>query len=812
MRSLVISAVLVAALAGCGSSSSPCGDGVAVPQLTLTSGGLTIEVSTAGYALTVRDASGAALVTGGNLGWTSGTFGVGKALYNGYFFFEPHFDPWRAELKVVAASQTATSLDVTLRGADDVCVKVSHIVRDGALRVEAHADGVTPRAWQVGFASPATEGFLGLGERYDRVDHRGLAVYNWPEEGGLTNGEAEPPGPNNPIPNGGTMTYYPVPFFLSTAGYGFWLDTTYFNQFELATEAPDAWRAWEVGPTLAFEIYAPRPSDTRPWPLQLLDTFTAATGRPMIPPAWSFGPRRRINANGMVGAVSEIQAMRDQDLAITQADDTLHFQPDGSDLGHEAEIRAWVKAANDLGYKMIGYFNPYFASDPASPLATTTAAGIASGYFLKAADGTPGTVTLISGSLLSVYTVDVTFPDAVTWFTHQFQRALDLGYAGWMYDFGEYVQGTWTSHDGQTGVSLHNAFPVLYDRAAHDALEQLRPGDWYYYARAGYTGAQQYAPMTWSGDPDASFGQAEGLPAQVRAAITLSMSGVAHVGSDIGGYKCQHNGVDTANGELLARWIEAGAMSSDMHDEDACSGGGTKATIWSSPEAQTAWRTYARLHTRLQPYLSSLAATAHATGAPVVMSPYLLHPERRELATVDAAFYFGPSLYAVPVVTRGATTVTTTLPPGNLIDWRDGTLYAGGLGGVTATLPAPITELPLLLVDGGLLPLLDPTIDTLATETSAAVIGPTDVADVYDVVGAISKATGHAGFTLAGGATLAASYDGAAIACAGCTVTRVGPRVQRVQVEATADVAAGGLALHMTGVTRRVRWDVYVID
>ena len=96
-------------------------------------------------------------------------------------------------------------------------------------------------------------------------------------------------------------------------------------------------------------------------------------------------------------------------------------------------------------------------------------------------------------------------------------------------------------------------------------------------------------------------------------------------------------------------------MSSDMHDEDACSGGGTKATIWSSPDAQTAWRTYGKLHTRLGPYMSALAAHAHATGTPLVMSPWLVHPERRELATVDAAFYFGPSLYAVPVVTRGAT-------------------------------------------------------------------------------------------------------------------------------------------------------------
>ena len=414
---------------------------------------------------------------------------------------------------------------------------------------------------------------------------------------------------------------------------------------------------------------------------------------------------------------------------------------------------------------------------------------------------------LISGGTLTVYTMDPTNPDAVAWFTAQFKRALDLGYVGWMYDFGEYVQPGWVASNGMTGEQLHNLFPVLYDKAAHDALEQMLPGDWYYFSRSGYTGSQQYAPMTWSGDPDASFGDAEGLPAQVRAALTLSMAGVAHVGSDIGGYKCLHNAPDTANGELLARWIEAGAMTSDMHDDDACSGGSGKATIWDSPDAQAAWKTYAKLHTRLGAYMSSLAQTAHTTGQPVVMSPYLVHPEVRALAPIDTAFYFGPSLYAIPVVTRGATTVTTTLPPGEFIDWRDGSLRDG-----TVTLPAPLRELPLLLVDGGLVPLYDASIATLAPETNASVVGPSDVADVFDVAGAVSKATGKATFTLADGGTLTATYSGAAISCAGCTVTQVGARVQRVQVTTTADTTAGGLALASTNVTRKLRWDIYVID
>lgn len=798
---------IVAVLLAVGCGSDPlCGSGKVEAQYTLSNASMTVVVKTAPYSIEVRDSAGAVVLGAasgsgdgyGTVGWTTGKASVEKYVDQGYFTFGANLDAWRDHGRVVSATASAGKLDVVVETGDG-CVEISHVIRDGALRVEAHRvkPAGTPRAWEVAFAAGSDEGFLGLGERYDAVDHRGMSLYNWPEEGGLTEGEDVPGSPGNPFPNGPTMTYYPVPFFLSTAGYGFWLDTTWRNQFDFASERTDAWRAWHIGPDLAFEVYVGTP-------LAIIDAFTAATGRPMVPPAWSFGPRRRINRGAMIGSVSELQAMRDNDLAITSADDTEHFSPNGNDIGHEAELRAWVQGAAALGYKMIGYYNPYYAADPSSPLASLTQEGVANGYFLGSGSG-PATVTLISGALLDVYTVDVTNAAAVGWFTAQFKRALDLGYAGWMYDFGEYVQPDWVASDGESGLELHDRFPVLYDKAAHDALEQLAPGDWYYFSRSGYTGSQQYAPMTWGGDPDASFGQLEGLPAQVRATITLSMAGVAHVGSDIGGFKCIHNTPDTANGELLARWIEAGSMSSDMHDEDSCSGGGTKATIWDSPDAQAAWKVYARLHTRLQPYMVALAQQAHTSGQPLVMSPWLVHPERRALAPLGDELYFGPGLFVAPVVERGATTKSVVFPPGNFIDWRDGTLYTGD---ATVTVPAPLRELPLFLVDGQLVPMLDATIDTLAPESDASIVGPDDVAGVYDVVGVLSPATGAAHFTLADGTTLDATYTGGLTACAGCTVTTIGARVKRVQITGP---VTGALTTSAT-TSRQVRWDLYLVD
>src|SRR5205807_908101 len=83
------------------------------------------------------------------------------------------------------------------------------------------------------FQLPADEHFFGLGERLVTVDHRGRHFECWTEEGGIGQGESVAPGPNNPGPNGPGMTHVPIPFYLSTRGYGLYLETTFRTGFSL---------------------------------------------------------------------------------------------------------------------------------------------------------------------------------------------------------------------------------------------------------------------------------------------------------------------------------------------------------------------------------------------------------------------------------------------------------------------------------------------------------------------------------------------------------------------------------------------------
>ena len=237
---------LVLMLAACGSDPL-CGSGKVADQLTLANAGMTVIVTTSPYSLEVRDAAGTTVLAGagagsgdgyGTLGWTSGKAAIEKYVDQGYFTFGANLDPWRDHGKVVSATQTADRIDVVVE-AGDGCVEISHVLRDGALRVEAHRTQPKgdPRAWEAAFTTPADEGFLGLGERYNRVDQRGDGALLLARRGrARPRARRMPASPSNPFPNGEAMTYYPVPFFLSTRGYGFWLDTTWRNEFDFASD------------------------------------------------------------------------------------------------------------------------------------------------------------------------------------------------------------------------------------------------------------------------------------------------------------------------------------------------------------------------------------------------------------------------------------------------------------------------------------------------------------------------------------------------------------------------------------------------
>ncbi len=814
--------------------SVSCGDAAAPPPVDIASGPARVHVELDPFVIVVFDSAGNEVLRslGGDAG---GAYGSPAATRDdgpdsvtgipGWDGYRPDERAWvhaRAARLVSRTPERASFALAASGGRIEIDVAASGAKVTITTRVASAEATPAASAWNklaLSFALAPDEHFFGLGERYASVDHRGLSLYAWAEEGGTGTGEdVDPRAPESLVPNGPSMTYFPVPFFLSSRGYAMHLRTTYRTETHLGSERPDAFRVAANAVELAADVYVH--SD----PKASLDEFTRDTGRPFVPATWVFGPRRRVAYDDYVGDVEEWRMLRVRGVPTTGLDDATHFLPARSELGREDVLRQWVETAHAHGYKVMAYANPHVSTSmPAA--AEDLAYGKDHGLFALSPDGAVAETFFVSGGAQTVATLDLTRPEAVLWFQDLLRRTLALGYDGWMQDFGEYVRRPWRFADGRTGDAVHNEFPVLSAKAAHDLLVRERGDDFLFFVRSGYTGTQVYVPAVWGGDPEATFDATQGIPAMLRAGLSLGMSGVPFWGSDVTGFKCLTD--FPRDKEMYLRWAELGAVSPIMMEQNACAnplGRREKWTLWSDDETIDVYGKMARLHTRLAPYFEVLAREAHLSGLPVMRHPFLLYPREPQAWRVESAFFLGPSLWAAPVVRRGARTKETWLPPGLWVDVDDFTVHEGGR---TVVIPAPLAKLPLFLADGGIVPMLDASVETLAPATDPDVVTAERVGDRLDVLVVLS-AGAEARIVLADGTELVARRtssagsesglpasppDAVAICEGGCVWTGTTGDVERLRLTTplveTSSVTHGDLVLEARGPrARRIRWDV----
>lgn len=660
--------------------------------------------------------------------------------------------------KVLARSDTI--LDLEIAGDSDAPARVLVELEGQRVHVRAVVAGEhtgLENQLSFGFVMPDDARVFGGGERFGPLNHRRQCLYAWSEEGGLGLGEDTPASIRNPAPNGVSMTYFPVPFFhvrTESSGYGLFLNTTLRTTACFGADRDDVMRTTVNGDALELVVYV---DDD---PLKVLDLYTEDSGRPFEPAPWVWGPRRRVSPNAKVAAYDnapEIELLRRFHVPTTGVDDAVHLLPARSELGREDELRAWINDAHSWGYKVMAYNNPYISTSIATA-SDDLAFGIANDLFLKDDQGNIGEVFFVSGTSQTLATIDLTNPDGVLFFQNLLRRSLALGYDGWMHDFGEYVRRGWTSHSGDVGEVLHNRFPVLSAKAAHDLLVEERPDDFLFFVRSGYAGTQAFVPAVWGGDAEATFDETQGIPSAFHSGLNLSLSGVPYWGSDTTGFKCLTDA--PKDKEVYLRWAQLSATSPIFMEQNACVGigRGTKWSLWNDEETIEVYAAQARLHTRLQPYFRQLARDAHATGAPLLRAPFFAAPFDARSLDVDDAWFLGDALYVAPVLKRGQIARPVYFPPGHrYLDLRDNTLHDGG---TEATVDAPLQELPLFLVEGVLLPLLDNEVETLAESSREDVVDAFDRADVLDVAVAL-KDGAEATTTLKDGTVIHVARDGA---------------------------------------------------
>jgi alpha-D-xyloside xylohydrolase len=552
------------------------------------------------------------------------------------------------------------------------------------------------------------EGFYGLGEYFDAAEHRGrvraMQLEYDPDIESMYN-----------------EAHVPVPFVIGTRGWGLFVENPYAAVFDVAAAADDRVTAtFGTGPGTAdgllFHLYAAN------HPIDVVRHYYATTGAPVLPATWALGPwiwrDENMDQAEVEADIAEIRAL---DLATSAI---WIDRPYASEVGafdfspaKFTDPPAMISKIRDLGLRLALWHVPYVDDVPGNAAARMAAE--TSGYF-------PPEVALLTSDWEEP--IDFTNPDAFDWWQDQIRTYTDMGIEGFKLDYAEDVtcgiaggRTAWQFADGSSERTMHSQYVRLYHQVY---AETLPDSGGFLLGRAGTYGDQTNVSVIWPGDLDAtmtehgemvdgpdSYTSVGGLPAAVAAGLSLGPSGFPLFASDTGGYR--HSPPDK---ETFTRWFEHTALTPVMQVGNSASQVPWQFTPENGfDEEMLAWyRDYARLHTRLFPYVWTYIRKLADDGRPIVRPLGLAYPELG--VHPSDTYLLGRNLLVAPVVERGATDRTLTLPPGKWVDWWTGEVFNNS-NTAEITVAAPLETLPLFLREGGIVPLLRPTIDSLAPTT-----------------------------------------------------------------------------------------------
>jgi alpha-D-xyloside xylohydrolase len=589
----------------------------------------------------------------------------------------------------------------------------------GTLDVRAAADGrfsATLRAddpgsvamYRAGVDVLESEGLYGMGESFDDVEQRGKlrAMQLEVDELESANNEA----------------HVPIPLLVGTRGWGLFVESSFPGAFDVARTSPTRAEA-TYGTGLASNRGLTFHLLGAEHPLDVTRRYYELTGFPKLPAPWATGPLVWRDENeDQAQLEADLETMRALDLPVSgvwidrpyaTAVNTFDFDP-----AKFPEPRALVEKAHALGYRIGLWHTPYLDEE-----STATAS-------LRAEAEEKGYLPLEVGLLLNGWgkPIDFTSPGAMDWWRGLLEPYARLGFEGYKLDYAEDVvpgvfgaRNVYRFHDASDERTMHRGYTLDY----HETYAAMLPEDGgMLLCRAGKWGSQTLGPIIWPGDLDARMWRHRevveekgetiravgGLHAAMVASVSLGPSGFPFFGSDTGGYR--HAPPDK---ETFRRWFEHTALTSVMQI-----GTSTNDVAWEfdDPELLASYRSYTRLHLRLFPYTWTLARAIGRTGTPI-QRPFGLAEPEAGVHPSDQYFY-GDALLVAPVTDPGVVARDVAFPVGRWVSFWDGGVY-NGFG--TANVPAPLGTLPLFLRAGAFVPMLRPTIDTLA---------PTSVPELVD--------------------------------------------------------------------------------
>lgn len=505
------------------------------------------------------------------------------------------------------------------------------------------------------FTLPADRQFFGLGDQTrDRLQHRGTLNSLWVEN---------------------VTGYIPIPFVLTSDGFGLLVNTTRRLLVDLGHSSAEWFGFSAEGGTLDYYfIHGPALTD-------IIRRYTSLTGKPPVPPKWALG----------LWFICRTQA-NDREML----EDCYHFRNDGIPCDAIGLEPGWMDTIYDYSIKKDW-------SKDRFPIP---------GY-----DRTPGRYTFLRAARRMGFKPGLWLCNDydLSWEEERRAAALEVrqeegekrGFeqdehlshgvrmdrltepqTPWYEHLEDFVsQGAeWFKQDGANQVldhpdrlygngmrddEMHNLNPLLYSKQMYQGFAEHTNRRPMCFTPAGWAGLQHWTG-TWTGDTG-------GEEKPLAACLNLTMSGHGMVTCDME--------VTTKEGihfGFMLPWAQLNSWNYFRHP------------WFQGAELQAVFTGYARLRYALLPYLYAAAWEAYETGLPMMRAMPLDFPDDPETYNLLKQYMFGRSVLV------GAFGSRVYLPEGKWYDYWSGDEYEGP-GWVDLVIP-PDRGGPLMVKAGAIIP------------------------------------------------------------------------------------------------------------
>jgi alpha-D-xyloside xylohydrolase len=490
------------------------------------------------------------------------------------------------------------------------------------------------RSFNAVFNLQPDEKIFGFGEQFTEFNKRGQKVVLFTDDPNGTQNEG---------------AYKPIPFFMSSRGYGMFMHTSTPITADIGKYFSGVNSIMIGDEELDLFVFMGKPKD-------VLNEYTNVTGKPEMPPLWSFGFwMSRITYFSEAEGREAARQLREHKIPADVINfDTGWFEVDWrcdyefapSRFEDAEKMIADLKAD---GFHTCLWQLPYFT--PRNRLFPEI---VEQNLFVRNAKGNIPYEDAV---------LDFTNPDAIAWYEGKIEGLLRMGVGSIKVDFGEAAPFYGIYHNGRTGFYEHNLYPLRYNKIVADITKKIT-GDNIIWARSTWAGSQRY-PLHWGGDAEPTN---SGMKATLRGGLSMGVSGFTFWSHDVGGF------IQKTPEDVYRRWLTFGVMSSHTRAH-----GQPPKEPWEySPEFLNLFRDAINMRYQLMPYIYAQSRYSIDRGLPLMRALFIEYPDDPGAWLVDDQYLFGSDMLIAPLFEE--ITSRDVYLPGNhkWIDYQTGRVYNPG--------------------------------------------------------------------------------------------------------------------------------------